>query len=475
MVQQNAHKTCTDWSSTRLYDPLPTLLLKSYPTLSPSRSTTPSSMASSTTLTPTPSTTPPQPKSFLTDLAAISASPPALPSPSPSPPSSYNPPRGGSSGIGGGSLHPPSSSSSFDPPPPPRQPTTATTTTTLHTITSLEALHAAASPSSPSSGSSPAAPPPFFTHLPCPHPHPRCPDPTCRDPTCAPPTPPTTTSPPPPPPLHTDAILVSIHGAYSHHHAHHRPFAAAAVFFAPASPLNRVVRLDEEYPGVGVGGAGEVGGEYAGGKGGGGGGGREEGMEPAGHVDGGSSFGEVTRQRVELLAGIRALERVADVVRALEEGARARRGERRARKKEGGVATSMGAPGSRDWYVAGVEKKTGWSGGGGVVGLGLGDDEGDEGEDEEDEEDEDEDGALSQVVIKTHSKYLVRAGVEGLDKWKANGWMNSKGRVVANVDLLWYLDRRITWLEWVGVEVMFLLVGKEDNEGAIKLVGKTLD
>lgn len=181
----------------------------------------------------------------------------------------------------------------------------------------------------------------------------------------------------------------------------------------------------------------------------------------------------MTRQRVELLAGIRALERVAEVVRALEEEARRRRQQQQ--RKRGGGGAAMGMPGTRDWYVAGVEKKKQQKHGNGM-GLRYGEDEEDRDEEEEREmEDDDEDGALSQLVLKTHSKYLVRAAVEGLAKWKANGWMNSRGKVVANVDLLWYLDRRITWLEWVGVEVMFLLVGKEDNEGAIKLIGKGLD
>ncbi|KAB2578091.1 hypothetical protein BFW01_g801 [Lasiodiplodia theobromae] len=410
----HAHKTCTDWSSTRLYDPYPTLALKSYPTLStasPSISVC-SSAASSTTLTPTPSTTPPQPKSFLlTDDdhigggGILSESPPSFSSTSSSPPSSQAPPP--SSGAG------------------------AASSSSICTLTDLETLHAGHA----------------FTHLPCPHE--RCPDPACAAPA-----------------LHTDAILVSVHGSYFRSAKTGAPMAAAAVWFAEGSPLNKVVRLDEEYPGGDLGGGGEPGGNGDGGDGNGKGGGG------GGHVNGGSSFGEVTRQRVELLAGIRALERVADVVRALEEEARRRR--RQQRKRGGGGGAAMGMPGTRDWYVAGVEKKKQQKHGNGM-GLRYGEDEEDRDDEEEREMEDDEDGALSQLVLKTHSKYLVRAAVEGLAKWKANGWMNSRGKVVANVDLLWYLDRRITWLEWVGVEVMFLLVGKEDNEGAIKLIGKGLD
>lgn len=408
----HAHKTCTDWSSTRLYDAYPTLALKSYPTLSTTTSpsiSVCSSAASSTTLTPTPSTTPPQPKSFLlTDDDDI----------------------GGGGGIL--SASPPSLSSSS----PPHAPSPGgAAAASICTLTDLEALHAGHA----------------FTHLPCPHE--RCPDPACAAPA-----------------LHTDAILVSVHGSYfrSTRGGGAAPMAAAAVWFAEGSPLNKVVRLDEEYPG-----GGDVSG--GGGEGGDGGGGSSSG----GHVNGGSSFGEVTRQRVELLAGIRALERVADVVRALEEEARRRRRQQQQRKRGGGGGgggAAMGLPGTRDWYVAGVEKKKQQQQKHGHgMGLRCGDDEEDRDDEDEREMEDDEDGALSQLVLKTHSKYLVRAAVEGLAKWKANGWMNSRGKVVANVDLLWYLDRRITWLEWVGVEVMFLLVGKEDNEGAIKLIGKGLD
>ncbi|GME33652.1 ribonuclease h [Neofusicoccum parvum] len=163
------------------------------------------------------------------------------------------------------------------------------------------------------------------------------------------------------PALHTDAILVACAGRRGGNTA----AAAVGVYFTAASPFNGVWEL----------GADEV--------------------------------QAATRQRVDLMAGIRALEAVGEVVRGMEEG--------------GG-----------------------------------------------------EEGGLSQVVVKTHSQYLVRVAVEWLPLWKGKGWMNSRGRVVANVDLFWYLDKRITWLEWVGVEVLFLLVGREENEEVVRLVGKAV-
>lgn len=217
-------------------------------------------------------------------------------------------------------------------------------------------------PSSSSTSSTTSSPPPhpttttptiptLFTHPPCP-----------LSPTSAP---------------HTDALLISTHGAHHRPHPGHAPRCAAGVHFGAGSPLNAVYELctaDDE-------------------------------------------AAMATRQRVELWAGIKALERVGEVVRALEE-------------ERGRTSASA-----------------------------------EEGEDEEGKE-----GVLSQVVVQTDSQYLVRCAVEWLPVWKGKGWMNSRGRVVANVDLFWYLDRRITWLEWVGVEVLFALVGREGNADAVRLV-----
>lgn len=289
-MDHHYHKTCTEWSSMRLYNPYPSIKLQSQPSLTSS-----SSPASSATLTPTspsPATTPP--KTFL-DTNILSTSPPSF----------YPEP---SSTAGSNAL----------------------------TLPQLDALHADLP----------------FTHLPCPHPddhddHDHGPSPR-------------------PLALHADAILVSCTGTYRRHNG--VPRGAASVHFSAASPLNAAYALasSPDHP-------------------------------------------PLTRQRVELLAGIKALERVEEYVRAAEQ-----------------------------------------------------------------ESDADEEGSLSQVVVRTHSQYLVRGAVEMLPRWKERGWTNSRGRVVANVDLFWYLDRRITWLEWMGVEVLFLLVGREDNAGAVGMVKEGL-
>ncbi|KAH7042653.1 hypothetical protein B0J12DRAFT_204292 [Macrophomina phaseolina] len=296
------HKTCVDWSSTRLYNPHPAIRLQRQPTLTPSST---SSTASSATLTPTspsPATTPP--KTFL-DTGILSSSPPSF-----------------------STDHAATAASNFH----------------ALTLPDLDALHAHLP----------------LTHLPCPYPedaaHDAAPDAAHRRPSAG-------------PPFHADAILVSCSSAYDRAHG----TALAGVHFSASSPLNATYTLSPS-----------------------------------------PDAPPLTRQRIELLAGIKALERVEEFVRAAE------------RARDGGEGAAGG---------------------------------------------DEEEGPLSQVVVRTHSQYLVRGAAQMLPVWKERGWTNARGRVVANVDLFWYLDRRITWLEWVGVEVLFLLVGREDNAGAVEMVG----
>lgn len=73
---------------------------------------------------------------------------------------------------------------------------------------------------------------------------------------------------------------------------------------------------------------------------------------------------------------------------------------------------------------------------------------------------------LRSVVVKTHSKFLVRGMTEEVIRWRQNGWINCNGVKTCNWQYYAEIDDRIEDLRRRGVNVAFWLVEKEQNEEA---------
>ncbi|KAL4907005.1 hypothetical protein BDW74DRAFT_150129 [Aspergillus multicolor] len=72
---------------------------------------------------------------------------------------------------------------------------------------------------------------------------------------------------------------------------------------------------------------------------------------------------------------------------------------------------------------------------------------------------------LSVVILKSDSEYVVRGVTEWLPKWKKNGFKNSGGLPVANVQQLKAIDNLIEQLEQY-IQVAFWLVPRALNQQA---------
>ncbi|GFF84123.1 ribonuclease H1 [Aspergillus udagawae] len=79
---------------------------------------------------------------------------------------------------------------------------------------------------------------------------------------------------------------------------------------------------------------------------------------------------------------------------------------------------------------------------------------------------EDQGGALSAVVIKSDSEYLVRGVTEWLPKWKRNGWKNSRGLDVANWEHFKAIELLTEDLERQKIIVKFWHVPRRNNRDA---------
>ncbi|KAK7533749.1 ribonuclease H-like domain-containing protein [Phyllosticta citribraziliensis] len=74
------------------------------------------------------------------------------------------------------------------------------------------------------------------------------------------------------------------------------------------------------------------------------------------------------------------------------------------------------------------------------------------------------------VIIATDSMYVVDGITELLPKWKARGWMTSKGRRPKNLDLFQELEKRVIDCEKKhGIDVLFLWVPHDTNRLACRL------
>jgi ribonuclease HI len=70
---------------------------------------------------------------------------------------------------------------------------------------------------------------------------------------------------------------------------------------------------------------------------------------------------------------------------------------------------------------------------------------------------------FEKVVIATDSEYLVFGVNEWVIRWKQNGWKNSRGRKVKNMDLWQMLLTKIEALEASGIVVQFYLIARKYN------------
>ena len=80
-----------------------------------------------------------------------------------------------------------------------------------------------------------------------------------------------------------------------------------------------------------------------------------------------------------------------------------------------------------------------------------------------------EGNALREVVIKTDSKYVYDGITENIFKWKANGWMTSAKKPVANQEIWKKLDKLVADVEREGINVSFWWVPRRYNEEADRL------
>lgn len=81
---------------------------------------------------------------------------------------------------------------------------------------------------------------------------------------------------------------------------------------------------------------------------------------------------------------------------------------------------------------------------------------------------------LLELTIRTDSDYSVRCMNEWIPKWRANGWKNSRGREVANRDLIEKADAYHDRLSVEG-DVTFEWVSRDSNRKADELVNNALD
>ncbi|KAI4244022.1 MAG: hypothetical protein LQ352_006936, partial [Teloschistes flavicans] len=82
---------------------------------------------------------------------------------------------------------------------------------------------------------------------------------------------------------------------------------------------------------------------------------------------------------------------------------------------------------------------------------------------------------MTQIIVKADSEYLVRGMTEHIDKWKKNGYKNSKGKQLKNVDLFQLIEQKIESLAQEGAAVSFWHVTCPHNREAHALANAALD
>lgn len=84
------------------------------------------------------------------------------------------------------------------------------------------------------------------------------------------------------------------------------------------------------------------------------------------------------------------------------------------------------------------------------------------------------DHLLQHVVIKSDSEYLVRGMTDWVFKWEKNGYRSAKRTLVVNSALFQKLQKLVSDLNSIGVEVLFWHVRREFNKEADKLANESL-
>ena len=69
----------------------------------------------------------------------------------------------------------------------------------------------------------------------------------------------------------------------------------------------------------------------------------------------------------------------------------------------------------------------------------------------------------------TDSEYLVDCLAKHVYRWKVNGWKTSKGKDVANRDLIERLDKMLDDLSDKDIDVLFWKVDRSENVEADRL------
>ncbi|KAJ7143842.1 ribonuclease H-like domain-containing protein [Mycena epipterygia] len=77
--------------------------------------------------------------------------------------------------------------------------------------------------------------------------------------------------------------------------------------------------------------------------------------------------------------------------------------------------------------------------------------------------------SVGKIVLLCDSQYVVGAMTQWVFAWKDNGWKNANGGPVENKDDFKELDATIEQLEEEGLDVLFWLVGRENNTEADQL------
>jgi ribonuclease HI len=76
---------------------------------------------------------------------------------------------------------------------------------------------------------------------------------------------------------------------------------------------------------------------------------------------------------------------------------------------------------------------------------------------------------IDKVVIKTDSAYVVNGMTDWVVKWRNNGYVNTRGLQVSNMDLFQELDDLCDEIDELGVQACFWQVPRSSNTDADEL------
>jgi len=85
-----------------------------------------------------------------------------------------------------------------------------------------------------------------------------------------------------------------------------------------------------------------------------------------------------------------------------------------------------------------------------------------------------ENQGLELFIVVTDSAYLTDCLAKHVYKWRLNGWKTSKGKEVANQDLLEPLDNMLDDMSNRGIDVLFWKADRSDNVEADRLANMAI-